>query len=217
MSHTAFEYPRPLRMSRPFAAATLLVVGSMVAWAPPASAQVPAPDLRTQSYMGLGYTVNIPNVYSGISAFRMFGGSGWGVYVDAKYTFDSPGDDEFFYPDETTGNAAARNDQRIRDEDVFRTVAGGVVRALHPEIAVYLGAGYTQQESFKEFQNIGEEGPELGDRGGYYWLEDTAESRSGINMQGGVFLQAGRSLFFQLGGELFPLGAQLGVFIALPR
>lgn len=186
-------------------------------WVAPLHAQAPPPDLRTQAYAGIGFTLNIPKVYTGLGAFRMFSGTGWGVYVDGKYSLSSPADGEHFFPDETPSDAFGRNDQRIRDEDVYRTVNAGVVRAMHPEIAVYLGAGYTQRENFKQFQNIEDGQPGMGDLGGYYWLEDGGESRGGVNVQGGILLQGGRSLFFQLGGELFPLGAQAGVFLALPR
>lgn len=99
-------------------------------------------------------------------------------------------------------------------EEVFRSVTAGVVWPFDPEIALYAGAGFTRERIYEQFWD--EEDPEIGDFG-HYWVEDPEEERDGVNLTAGLFVQAGRNLFFRIGGETFPLGGSLGVYWALPR
>ncbi len=170
-------------------------------------------DLRTEGYVGMGYLANVPNVGTGLSAFQLFGG-GWGWFVDVKHSLDDRADSEIFKADMTLEEAEFLGHPRFADESEYTSVNVGAMRAFHPEIAVYVGAGYTSRTAFQGFRDPT---GELGDEGGHYFVEDDVETRQGVNAVGGIVMQAGRNLFIRLGGELFPAGANAGVYLALPR
>jgi hypothetical protein len=170
-------------------------------------------DLRQDSYIGLGYLANLPNVATGVSAFHLLRG-GWGYFVDAKHTLDSLEDHEFFEPDLTQDDAEFMGHMRFEDESAYTSFSAGVIRAVHPEIAVYVGAGYTSRDAFRGFRDPT---GEMGDAGGHYYVLRDEETRTGVNLTGGIYIQAGRHLFFRLGGETFPGGVNVGLLLALRR
>jgi len=194
-----------------------VVAGALFLGAPAASqAQIPTNtpyDLRTEGYVALGYLANVPNVSTGISAFHLFGG-GWGWFADVKHSLDDRADSDIFKADMTLEEAEFLGHPRFADESEYTSVNLGAMRAFHPEIAVYLGAGYTSRTAFR---GLRDPTGELGDEGGHYFVEDDIETRQGVNAVGGIVMQAGRNLFIRLGGELFPAGVNAGVYLAMPR
>lgn len=170
-------------------------------------------DLRTDGYVSVGYVANVPNVSTGISAFHLLGG-GWGYFADVKHSLDDRRGSEIFQSDMTLEEADLLGHARFADEAEYTSFNAGVMKALNPEIAAYVGAGYSSRRAFRGFRDPS---GELGDDGGHYFVEDDIESRSGVNAVGGIVIQAGRSFFIRLGGELFPAGVNAGVYLGVPR
>lgn len=198
------------------AALFLAVLGSAAAL--PAAAQILPPvvddelDMRTYTGTGLGISASIPSVMSGLSVFRYMGDLGFGVFVTGRMNPSSPADDEHFEEGTTVPVAFGRGDERFRSKENYRMFTAGLIRAIDTAIAVYVGAGYTRKRAFLEFWD---EEEERGHRG-FYWVEDHQHAQSGINVTGGAMIQLAPYLFLQGGGELFPRGATLSVYFALP-
>jgi hypothetical protein len=189
----------------------------LVASASPANAQRAAPtgtpDIRMVPYSGLGYSANLPGVITGLGIFHLEPRWGLGVFANVHYSLDSPEGDAFFFDDRTAEEARDDAHMALREREVYRSVSAGVIWPFDPEIAAYVGLGFTRERIFEEFEDPLQE---MGDFG-HYWVEDPTQERDGVNVTAGLFFQAGRHLFFRVGGELFPLGGSLGVYAAIPR
>lgn len=185
-----------------------------------AAAQVPGEtsyDMRVDSHIGLGYIANLPNVSTGLSFFHLVRG-GWGYFVDVKHTLDTQEDDRYFEPELTPDTAEFMGHRHFNDAKEYTAGSAGVMWAFHEEVAVYVGAGYSERRAFSGFQDLRDDEEErIGDRDGHYWVRDAEESRRGLNATAGLVFQAGDHLFIRAGGELFPAGANAGVVLALPR
>lgn len=184
-----------------------------LSWSAPAAGQTP--DMRTVTYTGAGYSGNLPDVLTGVGVFHVMGGRGLGLFANGHMTFDSPADDPFFIEGRTPTEAANEGHiGAVREREVFRSASIGLIRPFDPELALYAGIGFTRQRVYEEWED---EEREIGGEFGHYWVEDPGEERDGVNFTAGLFVQAGRHLFFRIGGETFPLGGSLGVYWALPR
>ncbi len=169
-------------------------------------------DIRQFSGTGIGLSLNVPNVLTGMSVFRMSPTWNFGAFASGRMTFNSPGKGEFFERDMTVAEARARGDERFRDQDVYRTFTVGVIRALDLGLALFAGVGYTKKSAYREFRDEEEEKGDMG----FYWVERHDETKSGLNLTGGVLIQISDFLFLKGGGELFPRGVNLGVYLGLP-
>lgn len=197
-----------LRPSLPYHAVLLLLAIAVA----PAQAQTGQPDFSTQRRVMLGYVANAPNIFYGAGAM-VLNPSYLGFFADVRLTRDSPGDRSNFVPGLTPTEAVATfGDFRSGTEDQWLAVNAGVTRVMTPELAIYVGAGYSSRDAFVEYFD------ETGARGelGYYWVQDDELSGPGVNLLGGLVFRAGSNLAIQLGAELRPLGATLGIYYALP-
>jgi hypothetical protein len=177
-----------------------------------ASAQAPASDFTTSPHVLVGYVANAPNIFVGGGAM-LLQPRGVGFFADVRTTWDSPSDRAGFMPGITADEAFARyGDFRTGSANDWLSINAGLTRVLTPELAVFAGAGYVQRRAFEEFWDDSLERGEFG----YYWVEDDVFTGPGVNVLAGLVFRAGRNLAFQLGGELLPLGATIGVHYALP-
>lgn len=175
--------------------------------APPAVAQ-------WSPRVGIGYVVNAPNQYVGLSGHvltRYMGGLG--LYVDAKTTRPTVTDDEKF-EEEWTAQFVDDNfgDIPFGDESEYWSINAAVMRPTTPELILYLGGGYTERNVYVEYID------DQGERGvaGVYWVEDTDEAASGLNVIAGAFFRIARSVSLQFGVEAQPRGVTVGASYAIP-
>jgi len=166
------------------------------------------------THAGVGFVVDAPDQLTGAGAF-LFGPRlhGWGIYVDAKRSHETPRDEAGFVTDITVDDAeGVYFDRFITTKSYWTGVNGAVVRVISSALAVYGGAGYAKQTAYRRYYD------ESGERGelGTYWIEDPAESGTRVNALGGAFFRASRRLVFQLGLESAPRGASVGVYLAQP-
>jgi hypothetical protein len=174
------------------------------------------PDFRNATFFGLGYVVNVPNVYSGISAVALSSGvlGGAGLYADVKFSTDSPGNDPYLIPGVTAQEAEILwADELGTEKSAYLSVNLALVFAITPELGLYAGAGYTDEKHYREYWDEAQERGDLG----FYWVADPEGTGARINLLGGALFRLHKHLFMVLGLEAQPRGATVGLSLALPR
>jgi opacity protein-like surface antigen len=134
------------------------------------------------------------------------------VFGNARKTLSSPANDPFYEAGTSASEARARGHERFQDEEVFRMVTAGLVRPIDSALALYAGLGYTSRRAYREFFDPDEETGNLG----FYWVDHEDETRSAMNVTGGILIRVSEQLFMQAGAELFPGGAAIAVYLAFP-
>lgn len=164
------------------------------------------------THLGVGYVMNAPDQLVGLTAFTVGSKwSGWGAFADAKFTSDRPTGDDDFREDMTAAEAEAMGDERFAEPDeVWETVNVGLVRAVSHDVAIYAGAGYSNQTVYQEYVES-ETGPDR-----FYTVEDDRVGGNTVNVMGGLYFRVGRVITFQFGGETAPGGFTLGVNFMIP-
>lgn len=185
--------------------------------ASPASAQWagdPDESYVASTHLAVGYVANAPDQLVGFSAMTVGSlWSGWGLYIDVKFTPNSPEGDDEFDATMTAAEAESLGDLTFGNPDrIWTTVNAAVVRAVADEVAVYAGAGHSREKVYQEYED-----PD-GERGiqGFYIVEDERLSRKTVNLLGGLFFRAGRHFSFQIGAETAPAGFTAGVGLVFP-
>lgn len=196
-------------------ASRILGTGLILCAASGASAQSPTglePPELPPLHLLVGYVVNGPEQLLGGGAAWLPGFlGGWGVYVDYKTDHDSPADHPDFEPDRSAEEAQAAGEERSVTTASYRSMNAGLVRALDPQLAVYLGAGKTDASVYSEFFDpTGELG-----QFGFYWAEYEERGGARVNVMGGLFFRIRKHLGVQLGAEASPAGATVGLHLAL--
>lgn len=166
------------------------------------------------THLGLGYVVNAPDQLAGFTAFTVGSKwSGWGAFADVKFTVDRPTGEDNFTEERSAEEAEGLGDEAFGDPDeVWTTFNAGLVRALSDEVAVYGGAGLSDQTVYQEY--VDEDG-ERG-RNGFYVVEDERVGGSQVNVLGGLYFRFSRVITFQFGGETAPTGFTAGVSLMVP-
>lgn len=175
-----------------------------------------APDAEAQwgPRVGVGYVVNAPNQYVGLSAHvltQVMGGLG--LYVDGKITRPSVRDRDNFET-QWTAEYVENNfgDVPFGDLDEYTSINLALMRPITPELIAYAGAGYTDRSVYVEYLN------EERERGtsGIYWVEAPDDAATGVNVLLGGFFRISRSMSLQFGIETAPRGATVGASFAVP-
>ena len=190
-----------------------LFAGSLLALVAPGRAEAQEPVL--ESHVGAGFVVLAPHQYMGFSAqavsLRL---GGIGIYVDAKFDTSPPSREEDFDPSLTAEEAEDQfGDQLFSTDDSWQSVNVALIRPLLPELLLYLGAGYSSQERYKQYYDDSAERGLLG----YYWVEDPRESGNRVNLLGGAFFRISQSLLVQFGVETKPRGVTVGAVYTVSR
>lgn len=176
----------------------------------------PAPgaqDLRQSVFLGLGYVANAPNMFIGGNILVRPRSGLPGLYLDLKTTYDPINRRPGFMPDITVETAEGEfRDLLFQTGEAWTSLNAAVVWPVAEELALYAGAGLTRESAFREYQDPSE----AEDSRRFYWIEDPAASGDYVNLLGGIFVQAGRRLLFQVGAELRPAGATVGATYLLP-
>jgi hypothetical protein len=190
-----------------------LLAGSLMALALPGRGAAQEPVL--ESHFGAGFVVLAPHQYIGFSAqalsLRM---GGIGIYVDAKFDRTPPSKEPEFDPTITAEEAEDQfGDELFTEEDSWQSVNVAVLRPVIPELLLYLGAGYSSQEHYRQYIDETEE------RGleGLYWAEDPSRSGNRLNLLGGAFFRISQSLLVQFGVETKPRGVTVGGVYTVSR
>jgi hypothetical protein len=173
------------------------------------------PDLRNATFFGVGYVVNVPNTYVGFSALafshRVLAGAG--LYADVKFSTSSPGDSPYLIPGVTAQEAEVLwADALGIAESTYLSVNLALVYAITPELGLYAGAGYTNEEHYREYYDNAMERGNLG----FYWVADPEDTGSRVNLLGGALFRLHKNLLLAMGLEAQPRGAMIGLTLAIP-
>ena len=170
------------------------------------------PDMRNSSRVGVGYAVNVPNTFVGLTAQgmtpKLFGGAG--LYADVKFTPSSPSSDPYYRSDISVLQAENTfSDLRFREQSDWLSINAAFVYAVSSELAVYGGAGYTRERRYRMYFDDSQTRGEMG----FYWISDSEASGNRVNLLGGALIRAGRSVIFQMGVESQPKGVTIGIML----
>jgi hypothetical protein len=187
-----------------------IVLGALLTTAGSTTAQG---TFRSRTYPGLGFTANAPTQilgFSGLTFGSAFGG--WGGYVDAKLTLESPREKDGFVTDITVAQAEGFDDLHMTSESEWTTVNAAIVRVVSDALALYAGAGFSKETAFRRYYD------ETATRGlfGTYWIEDPDASGNRINVLAGAFFRTMPSFLIQFGLEAQPRGFTVGATYVLP-
>lgn len=164
--------------------------------------------------VGLGYVVNAPNQYVGLSGHFLTGAlGGLGLYLDGKIDRPSEESRDNFQPQWTAEHVDDTfGDQFVGRNEEYVSFNAALMRPITPELIAYLGAGLSDRRAYVEYYDLGQE------RGtsGFYWVEDTDAQATGVNVLGGAFFRISRNVFLQFGVEAIPRGATVGASYSLP-
>lgn len=184
----------------------LLLVSSSAA---PAGAQV-----VTRPRFGVGYVAAAPDLMMGVGAYAILPAAGGiGLYVDAKFDASDPGRKSNFDPSLTAQQVeASLGDAFGLSADSWRAIDVAILRPLRPSLTLYAGGGYARKKRYNEYYDA------TGTRGlvGHYWVEDTAQAKSSVNVMAGLFFRMSRFLNAQMGVESAPGSVTVGLSLALP-
>jgi hypothetical protein len=167
-------------------------------------------DMRNSARVGIGYAVNIPNTFVGFTALgmtpKLLGGAG--VYADVKFTTSARSSDPYYLSDVSVQQAEITfGDQFFQEKSDWLSVNFALVYAIHPEVALYGGAGYTRETNYREYFDNTQTRGELG----FYWISDPEASGNRVNVLGGAFIRMGQYVMLQLGVEAQPKGVTVGL------
>jgi hypothetical protein len=191
------------------------VAAALLAAPAAASAQVSIrdPGLRGRTHVGVGYAVNLPRQMFGLHGVVMSPGfGGWGLYADYKKTTGPIEDDPLFEPGITVEQAIAFNDFPLTEESEWESFNFAVVRIMSPALALYAGAGRSEETVYRRFFDE----TEARGTSGVYWAEDPRVSGTRLNVLGGAMFRAHQNFLFHFGVESAPTGATVGVTLLLP-
>lgn len=165
--------------------------------------------------MGFGWVANVPTSYLGFSVMGLspiLGGAG--LYADFKLTTGSPGNAADFLGNITPEEAELTfGDRLFSEESDWVTVDLALVYAITPELAVYGGAGYSDEKHYREYFDESETRGEFG----FYWVADPGNTGTRVNLLGGALMRVNRFAAFQAGGQTQPRGVNVGVILTLLR
>ncbi len=168
---------------------------------------------QNSTYFSVGYVANAPRQMIGAGVIfmtpKLLGGGGFSVTF--KMSHDDPSREQGFEQGVTREQAEeVFGDFRFRDRN--RWIGGTVAftRPVGEELALYLGAGYSQETQYAQYEDLTRE------RGlfGLYWIQD-GEPRDRVNLVGGLLMRMGPRIIFVMGVETAPRGVTAGVQLAL--
>lgn len=194
---------------RSAAGATLAILMAATAPLAPAAAQ------RAQGVrVGAGYVANSPELILGGAAYVLLPTAGGiGLYVDAKFDASSPSRKANYVADLSAQRVDSEIGDRFFDSrKSWRALDLALVRPVRPALMLYVGVGYATRRKYNEYVDP------TGERGtaGRYWVEDTGGRASRANALAGMFFRMSRYFNAQFGVESSPVGATVGVSLALP-
>lgn len=203
-------------MATPRFARELILTLMLLAMAVPAPAQriLESGGFEDLPRIGVGYVTNAPNMFLGVSAYYVADYlGGLGVYVDFKRSTSSPRNEADFIDSLTVSDVdGLPGHEREFEEETWWSVNGALVRPISPELMLYLGAGYTEEEIYYRYNS---DDPDLGSFG-RYWIADEEASGGRLNVMGGAFLRISRRIALQFGLEMQPRGFTVGGSYSLP-
>lgn len=185
----------------------VLMLGALTAPTESATQQVPG-------HAGVGFVINGPQQLLGGSAHVVLPRwGGIGLYVDAKFDSDSPRSAAGFESDLT----AAEVDESFghplfEEQSSWRSVNAALLRPLTPELVIYAGAGMSEKDAYRHYED-----PEfeLGESG-LYWVTHEEESSTEMNLLGGAFFRLTPRFWVHFGVEAQPRGMTVGGSYTVP-
>ncbi len=155
--------------------------------------------------LGVGYTGVIPDAAAGAGAIFFPGEGRLGFFAEGKTTWGSLRDEPSFTDDPGPSRPGI---SRLRKEDEWTVVNGGVALALNPDFALLLGAGLAQRTRFEEFVDVAGEFS--------FIMEDPAKSGNRANFLAAFALRVGSRVALRAGMESDPRMVSLGGYFLLP-
>lgn len=198
---------------------TAVTAGVLAGSAGSASAQRPleaGEGFERMPRAGIGYVVNAPNIFvggMGYALFDVFGGLG--LYVDVKWNPETPADRADYIDTLTVEVIELFPGQlELQDEFGWWSVNAALVRPISPELMLYAGAGYTEEDRYVRYNdriNLFDFGIQ-----GRYWVRDEQESGGRINLLAGLFFRMSDHVALQFGVETAPEGVTVGGSYSIP-
>jgi opacity protein-like surface antigen len=170
------------------------------------------PGFNSGNRFLLGYAVNIPNQYLGVT-IGVSRPQAVGLFLEYKM-------------DLTTLEIAPYLSENLTVEDVetifyadtlkdsrysWISVNGGITWPINDHFCSYLGLGASFHKAYRQYRE-----PYTGgiSADGSYWVRDESNSTVNLNITGGVYYKLGRYFYLQLGGDIRPLGLVAGLGLA---
>ena len=170
----------------------------------------------TTPLFGVGYTANAPRLLAGGSAWAVFPSlRGFGLYVDAKFSTDSPaGTGDEYLAGVTAEQMEADFPAHLFhvSEDAYRSFNAAVAYMVSRELIAYAGGGWVERTHYRQYYD---ETEEFG-RFGFYWVDDPRYDTSGPNLLAGVLFRLGANVRAQFGAETRPFGFTAGLALNFP-
>lgn len=188
-------------------------IALLIVCATSAAAQQPDPGLRGRTHIGGGYVVNLPGQMLGFNAVMISPAlRNWGVYADFKKILESRMDEISYDPDMTVEEAEGFGDRLMETESEWQTLNVGIIRVVSPALALYVGAGRSEESVVRRYFD------QTATRGvlGTYWIDDSEASGTRINGMAGGWFRMLPSFLVQFGVETKPRGATVGISYILP-
>lgn len=172
----------------------------------------PGENMMTDAHVTVGYVANAPEQLVGFGVTEVgLPWAGWGAFADLKLTVGRASGEDTFIESMTAREAEEMGDVAFGEpEEAWTTVNFGLIRAVGPEVALYAGAGYSEETVYQEYDRQ-ESGADR-----FYIVEDPRAGGDEVNLLGGLFFRAGRYLMFQMGGETAPAGFTAGASLVFP-
>jgi hypothetical protein len=163
---------------------------------------------------GFGWAGALPDAMLGVGGFHMFGASKWGVLGSVMIPHDSDKRSPDYQDDLTIAGILQDFPEEKRIEvpparEEWRLLNLAAVRAITPESAFFLGAGFAQKAVVREF---GDSSEDPLTRSGFYYVQDEDLTGWHPNFVGGILLRGGSRIAFLAGFESAPAILSLGAF-----
>lgn len=163
---------------------------------------------------GFGWAAVLPDAMLGVGGFHVFGGTRWGLIGSVTIPHDSNKRTPDFQDNltiETVENDFPEEKRILigSDQEEWRILNLGVLRAITPEAALYVGGGAAQKSVLREFGDNTD--PPL-TRSGFYYVQVEDESGWEPNVSFGVLMRGGERIAFSVGFESAPQILSAGVY-----
>jgi hypothetical protein len=156
-----------------------------------------------------GYVANIPEMPVGFNLLWIRN-NGIGFYLDLKFTIKGGlggrrGGDDFYDNISVYKAENIFGDKLIGESKGWFSLNMGLTELVSQKMAVYGGIGIStwshSKQYYDEFEILG--------RYGKYWIP--ADSKSSLNLNGGLLFLIAKKITINFGGDLKPAGLNIGV------
>jgi len=171
-----------------------------------AATAAPVGNLPDSGILGGTWVTNIPaDQYLGLTIYRVIPRKvGW--FIEGKFGRQMTYESSNYYENISIGQSEDWGDQFLKSDESYDTFNAGVTYAYGKQFFVYLGAGISETDSYRQYHD---EFGILGD-GGNYWI-DGIENGTATNTVFGAMFRTSDTFVIQIGYDSRPAGLNLGI------